>query len=357
MNEQASQSKGTSTCAYRQKEIMRRRFSGRALVAMTLLTLSMTACNATGADSQTQADTVDSVADLKIGFTQLTLNAPYYVAMNKEAERLAGEQGFTLNLVNANNDAGAQIKQIEDLVAKGVNVLIVNPVEPETERAAIQAVSAKVPVIFIDNHVPDAGEVTAVASDNLTIATKAGALAAARIGDGKTIKMAILKGPATDTVVGPARREGFLKGLQEGGVKVEIVAEADANYTQEQAVGAAEDMLTAHPDIDLIYGYNDSMALGALTTLQSGRNTHVLVAGIDGQKEALAAIKDGGCSGQYVATGLNSPTLAAQAAVKLAVEVGTGKKTKEDVPPITYTAADGIDCNNVDQFYRADSTF
>lgn len=99
------------------------------------------------------------------------------------------------------------------------------------------------------------------------------------------------------------------------------------------------------------------MALGALKTLKTKNNKTVLLSGVDGQKEALAAIKDGGCSGQYVSTGLNSPLIAAKDAVEIAVKVATGSAQPASFPKVKYTQAVGIGCKNVNEFYHADSVF
>ena len=58
-------------------------------------------------------------------------------------------------------------------------------------------------------------------------------------------------------------------------------------------------MLAGNPDIDLILGLNDSMALGAYNVVNGKdqyKNVYV-AASADGQKEALALIKQGGCDG------------------------------------------------------------
>lgn len=297
-----------------------------------------------------------NVKSLKIGFAQRTANAPYYVAMQKKAEQLAADQGFTLLFQSANGDPVAQIDQVNTLISQGVDALIVNAVSSGTEKQQMTAAAGKKPLLFIDTSIPGVG-FTSVQSDNEKIGHDSGMLMAKRIGTGKSVKVAILNGGPTDVDVGPARRNGFLSGLKDGGVTATIVGDTEADYAQDKAVQATEDMLTAHPDIDVVFGYNDAMALGALSVLKTKNNSHVLVAGVDGQKEALAAIKSGGCSGQYVSTGLNSPSLATVAAVQAAIDVATGAKKTTDYPKTSYTTAAGIDCDNVNQYYNANSVF
>lgn len=323
--------------------------AGLALVVTTA------ACSTTGGETNAPAGEAQEVGDITIGFAQRTSDAPYYVAMQREAERLAEEEGFDLRFQSAGGDPVAQLDQVQTLLSQGVDALIVNAVSAETERTQLQQAAEQVPLLFIDTSIEGVG-FTAVQSDNVTIGREAGLLTAERLGSGTTIQLAILNGGPADEAVGPARREGFLAGLEEGGIEYEIAGEATANYTQEEAVARTEDLLASNADIDLIFGYNDAMALGALTTLRNQNNSDVLVAGIDGQKEALAEISEG-CESQYVATGLNSPALAARQAVEAAIAVATGEAEPDSFDEISYTEAVGIGCENVEEYYDPESDF
>jgi ribose transport system substrate-binding protein len=171
--------------------------------------------------------------------------------------------------------------------------------------------------------------------------------------------MVILTGPATDEFVGPNRRQGFLDGLKEGGLQFDIKAEQAGDYAQDKGQVAAENMLAGNPDVDLILGLNDSMALGAYNVVNGKdqyKNVYV-AASADGQKEALALIKQGGCDGRYISTGLNSPSLAAEEALKISVDVATGKKKPSDYPKESFTKAVGIGCDNIDEYYDPNSVF
>jgi len=82
-----------------------------------------------------------------------------------------------------------------------------------------------------------------------------------------------------------------------------------------------------------------------------------VAAAADGQKEALALIKEGGCEGRYISTGLNSPSLAAEDALKIAVAVATGAKQPSDYPKESFTKAVGIGCDNINEYYDPKSIF
>jgi ribose transport system substrate-binding protein len=295
-----------------------------------------------------------------VGFAQQQLQAPYFAAMQVQAQQIAKDKGFKLLFQAANKDPAIQLNQMQAMMAQGANVLVVNATSVKGQKQMMTQVASKIPVIYIDTSVPGTGT-TSVQSDNLTIGRESGKITAQRFKDmGKTsIKMVILTGPATDEFVGPNRRQGFLNGLKEGGMPFEILAEQPGDYAQDIGQVAAENMLAAHPDVDLVMGLNDSMTLGAYNVINGKdkyKNVYVAAAA-DGQREALALIKQGGCSGKYMSTGLNSPSLAAEEALQIAVDIATGKKKPADYKPESFTKAVGIGCKNIDDYYDPNSVF
>ena len=301
-----------------------------------------------------------NVSNVVVGFAQQQLQAPYFAAMEVQAEQIAKQKGFTLLFQAANKDPAIQMNQMQAMMAQGANVLVVNATSVKGQKEMMTQIASKIPVIYIDTSVPGTGA-TAVQSDNLTIGRESGKITAKRFLDmgKKSIKMVILTGPATDEFVGPARRKGFLDGLKEGGLKYEIKAEQPGDYAQDKGQVAAENMLAGNPDVDLVAGLNDSMVLGAYNVVKGNpryKNVY-LAAAADGQKEGLALIKSGGCKGRYISTGLNSPSLAAKEALKIAVDISTGAKKPADYPPETFTKAVGIGCKNIDQYYDPNSVF
>jgi ribose transport system substrate-binding protein len=300
------------------------------------------------------------VEDVIVGFAQQQLQAPYFAAMQVQAQEIADEQGFEVLIQAANKDPVIQMNQMQAMMAEGADVMIVNATSVKGQKETMTQIASKIPVIYIDTSVPGTG-MTSVQSDNLTIGRESGKITAQRFLDmGKTsIKMVVLTGPATDENVGPNRRQGFLDGLKEGGLAFEIMAEQAGDYAQDKGQVAAENMLAGNPDIDLILGLNDSMALGAYNVVnrKSQYENVYIAASADGQKEALALIKQGGCDGRYISTGLNSPSLATEEAMKIAIEVATGEKKPSDYPPESFTKAVGIGCDNIDEYYDPSSIF
>ena len=327
-------------------------------VAAAAMLFSLTACGTVGGAGSSEDTAAESkdVKELTIGFLQRQLDAPYYSAMQSMAEDLAEKEGFKLLFQNASGDPVTQLDQAQTMLSQGADVIVVNAISPETEKEQLAQIADQVPLLFIDTGIPDVG-VTSVSSDNEAVGSLSGELAAKRFTSGDKISIGVLNGGPNDVIVGPARQQGFLDGLTKAGVTFDIVAETGADYAQDKAVPATESMLAANPDIDLILGLNDSMALGALTVLADQGNTTTLVAAsADGQKQAFEQIMKG-CDSQYVSTGLNSPSLATERAFEIAIQLGTGEKSASDFEPNEYTKAAGIDCDNVSDYYDADSVF
>src|SRR3954454_5412513 len=334
--------------------------SGAAATSILLLT----ACGqiypskqpATGPANGVQAN----VSNVVVGFAQQQLQAPYFAAMEVQAEQIAKDKGFSLLFQAANKDPAIQMNQMQAMMAQGANVLVVNATSVKGQKEMMTQIASKIPVIYIDTSVPGTGA-TAVQSDNLTIGRESGKITAKRFLDmgKKSISMVILTGPATDEFVGPNRRQGFLDGLKEGGLQYAIKAEQSGDYAQDKGQVAAENMLAGNPDTDLVLGLNDSMALGAYNVIKGKdkyKNVYV-AASADGQKEALALIKQGGCEGRYISTGLNSPSLAAEEAIKISIAVATGAKKPSDYPKESFTKAVGIGCDNINEYYDPKSIF
>jgi ribose transport system substrate-binding protein len=335
-----------------------------AVTSGTALLVAMSACGQiypSSVPAQGPAGGVKTdVHQVVVGFAQQQLQAPYFAAMQVRAEQIAHEQGFKLLFQSANKDPAIQYNQMQAMMAQGANVMIMNATSVKGQKQMMLQIASKIPVIYIDTSVPDTGT-TSVQSDNLTIGRESGEITAKRFLDmGKSnIKVVILTGPATDEFVGPNRRQGFLDGLKKGGVTYDIKAEQTGDYAQDIGQVAAENMLAANPDTDLVIGLNDSMALGAYNVINGKdryKNVYVAAAA-DGQKKGEALIKQGGCTGKYISTGLNSPSLAAEEALQIAVDIATGKKKPSDYPPQSFTKAVGIGCENIDQYYDPNSVF
>jgi len=299
-------------------------------------------------------------ADCMIGISMKTLNAPYFAAQEAAAKDQAAKAGCQVATADAQNDMGKQIGDVEDMVSKGVNLLIINAADPQGLVPAINAAAAAgVKVVAIDSTVdPKAKYITLIQSSNDQNGFQVGQWLAQSTA-GKDLKIALLSGEKGN-VVGQERRLGVFRGLVEGqlvnGGKVgfAVVGQGWGGWTHEGGLKAMEDLLVAHPDINVVLGENDSMVLGARKALEAAGklNDVLLVAAADGQKEALQLIQEG----QYGATGLNDPALIARTAVDVGMKALDGS-LPADFPKTDLTTPDAITKDNVAKYYRPDAVF
>ena len=303
---------------------------------------------------------VTFLAFTSVGISMFTLTAPYYAAQQQAAQDEAKKAGCTVSSSDGQNNMSKQIGDVEDMVSKGVNLLVINPRDPEGFVPAVNAAAkAGVKVVVIDSGLnPKANYVTLVQSSNDRNGFLVGQWIAKKM-QGKPMKIALLSGDKGN-VVGQERRLGVICGIMEGQLVndgkagFEIVAQGWGGWNNDGGLKAMEDILTAHPDVNVVLGENDSMVLGARKALEAAGkvNDVLLVAAADGQKEALQMIKDG----KYGATGLNDPDLVGRTAITVGIQALEGK-LPADIPRLDYTTPAVITKDNVDKFMKANAVF
>lgn len=298
-------------------------------------------------------------ADCKVGVAMYTLSAPYFAAQVAAAVDQAKKAGCTVKTADGQNDMGKQIADVEDMVASGVNLLILNPRDPEGLVPAADAATAKgVKVVVMDSSLdPKAKIITQVRSSNDQNGYLVGQWLAKKM-EGKPMKIVLLSGDKGNEV-GRDRRLGVFRGVVEGQLVNEgkagfqVLGQGWGGWSEDGGLAAMEDQLTAHPDVNVVVGENDSMVLGAMRALKAAGKGDVLVlAAADAQKEALALIKEG----KYGATGLNDPDLVARTAVDIGLKALNGT-LPADFPKLDLTTPAVITKDNVGKYYRPNAVF
>lgn len=294
-----------------------------------------------------------------VGISMYTLGAPYFAAQEVAAREAAEAAGCSVRSADGQNDMVKQIADVEDMVASGVNVLIINPRDALGLIPAVNAATAQgVHVVAMDSMLDPSGDyITNVSASNGDNGKLVGEWLAKKT-EGKPLKIALLSG-SQGNVVGQARRLGVITGLMDalltnyGHANVEIVGQGWGNWATEGGLSAMEDLLTAHPDINVVLGENDSMVIGAREALKAANRLDgvLLVAAADGQKEAYQLIKDG----EYGATGLNDPAALAKKAIEIGVDALNGKE--QNLTKFTFTDPAAVTRENVDKYYNPDSLF
>jgi ribose transport system substrate-binding protein len=288
-----------------------------------------------------------------LGFSHVAMNCPYYLAMDKAAKEAAAKRGADIIVLNAEEDISKQIADIESLLVKGVDGLIVNSTtEYGTMPVIKKAQSMGVPVIAIDR--PLYGDYLAyVGIDQWKAGELTGELIATKLLPNGGNIVLIIGDPGCPASIG--RGNGALNILNkpENKGKYNILATYKASYNQMLGMQKMEEAIAAFGNkIDLVYCANDSMALGALAALQEAGMTNVQVCGIDGQKEAYQEILKGG---QYKSTVINNSWEITWKAIDVLMdylEKGTEPKEKNVITGTILVTAE-----NVKQYYDPNSVF
>lgn len=240
--------------------------------------------------------------DLKgavVGFSQSEPDTAAFRAAETASIRSAAKEAGVKDLLvtNANGELPKQIADIQDLLNRGAQFLIVAPVNSDGLDPALAAARAKgVPVLTIDRKVTNTScrdYVAFIGSDFYEQGKRAAdAMAKATGGNGK---VAILLGSSGNNVT-DNRNAGFKDQVKAAHPGLQVVAEQTANFARDEGQAVAEQLLQSNPDITAIYAHNDEMGLGAVTAVQAAGKQpgkDVRIVSIDGTRNAVQAIVDG----------------------------------------------------------------
>src|SRR6056297_1732986 len=231
----------------------------------------------------------------KIGLSVSTLNNPFFVELKNGAEEKAADLGVEITVVDARDNAAKQLNDIQDLIQRKVDLLIINPTDSDAIVTAIEdANNAGIPVITVDRGANGGEVLVHIASDNVAGGAMAAAFLAEQINfNGKVVELVGIPG----TSAARDRGKGFETKLKDY-PDIELVAKQSANFNRAEGLKVMENILQAHPDIDAVFAQNDGMALGAVEALRAaGKLDEVVVVGFDAIDDAVKAVEKGEMAG------------------------------------------------------------
>ncbi|WNX85918.1 sugar ABC transporter substrate-binding protein [Agathobaculum sp. NTUH-O15-33] len=269
-------------------------------------------------------------------------DADTFCAIRKDAliEKVdASGKPFELQCADAMGDSTKQLGDADTFIAAGVDVLIINPIDSDAVVPAVQSANAAGIPVVLAGVKATAGDYIYVGSRDYEAGHMQGEFMAKSLPqNAKVLYLAGTSG-AQHSV---ERHDGFLDALEEAGRgDVEILAELDGNYEMAKGMQFTEDWIQKYDRFDAIVAANDSMALGAVEALKgANRLAGVQVTGIDGLKEAYAAIQ----AGEMVQTILQNAPGQAEAAYDVAMRLKNGENVDSEVlVPFESVTADNVD--------------
>jgi ABC-type sugar transport system substrate-binding protein len=301
-----------------------------AILALALaLPLSLSACDSSTPDTKGSVLKVGLITKFPVDFYDTMVDAvKKYDADHADVEVVYG-QG------KSGTDDEGEIAIIENMIVQGVKAIAITPTSPNVKAALDKAVAAGIKVVLIDNDIPGwTGKSSLVATDNLAGGKLAGSWLAGKIPAGS--KIGILQGrlgnPSLDD-----RVKGFKETL---GSKATVVAEPATDCDQTKGLNAAQDLLTAHPDVVAIYGACGPPITGALQAIKSAgkKPGDIVVVGFDASPDEVKAITAGDQAASVAqfpakmgSLGIETAVAAARGeTVQATVDTGTEMVTKDN---------------------------
>lgn len=249
---------------------MRRTVTTLAAAAAVLLGLA--ACGSaddSGGGSGGSGGSSGGTDGLTIGLVMLQ-GDQYYEVLQKGLEAAVKADGGTVIAANSNNDPGAEAAAVQNMLQRQVDAILMQPVSSSGSLATMKSVTAaNVPLICYGNCTDQALDPTVVKgvvqSDNTALGTATGKAAAdyikSKLGGAATIGVLNCDAAAETCKL---RKAGFKKALADAGVKATYAADQEG-YLADKATSVATNMLSANPDINLLWAANEGGTVGEVT--------------------------------------------------------------------------------------------
>lgn len=233
---------------------------------------------------------------IHIGFSQAMTNDDWRRSMNNSMKLQASmNPEIDLQIKDANYDVLTQIKQIDELIADSVDVLIVSPIQSKPITAVVKkAIKAGIPVLVVDRKTEGQQYTAYVGADNIEIGRNAAKeIIASNYND--SIRIIEIKGLAGSS---PAeeRAIGFQQVLDQF-KKAQIVATIEGDWEKESIQNRLIQLLNDDIIVDYVFAHNDRMAVGAWEVARDlGMENEISFIGVDGlagTNGGIQAVKDG----------------------------------------------------------------
>ena len=290
--------------------------------------------------------------DLKaIGISLGSLGNPFFIALSKGAEFEAKKTNPNVKLLTFgyDYDLGKQVNQIDNFIAAGVDLILLNPGDVKALRPAIEkAQKAGIKVIAVDTNADGAD--AAVTTDNV----QAGLIACQYFveklgGKGNVI---IENGPQVSSVVD--RVTGCKQALGKAPDMKLLSSDQDGKGQRDAGLTVMKSLLTRFPKVDAIFAINDPQALGSELAAKQLNRTDIVITSVDGAPDIETALKDAK-DPMIQGSASQDPYALARRAVDIGVDLLNGKEPEQK---ITLVPSSLVTRENVKDYkgWQADRT-
>ena len=296
-----------------------------SILVLAVLMLSLLAAGAMADDK------------IKIGYDIYFLGNSWSVQLYQEfkydAENLFADK-VDVTYVESEGDISKQIANLEDLIAKGVDVIITTPNDTTALNSTLQeAMDEGIKVILLCAGIDGDAYDTLITVDEVEFGRVGGQWLADQLGGkGKIICLNGISGLSTSELRFEGAKSAFDKYPD-----IEILAVEDANWDYAMGKTVTADLLAAYPEIDGVWSQGGAMTLGAIEAFKAANRDLVPMTGED-NNGLMKAWNESGSEG----IGCAKPTWLARVALENAVKLMNGETVEKDqiYPVQTITTAD-----------------
>jgi len=288
---------------------------------------------------------------VRIGFSSPGADHGWLAAIATNARKAAAKfPDVELSLTDGLNTSAKQMADVEDLLQRGIDVLVMLPHSGEAlTPVAAKVRKAGVPLINLDRRIASEDFYCYIGGDNYGIGVAAARYIGKRLnGQGNVIEIAGLAGIS----VTRDRTKGFRDTLAKEYPGIRVLASQPADFLAEKALTVTENLLQAHPKVDAIYSHDDDMNVGVLQAVKAAkRDKDLFITGAGGSRWAMEQIKKGDSPIQ--ATFLYNPSMAGSAvdlARLVALHRGMQDLWEKEIPREIKLRATTVTRENVDNF-------
>lgn len=297
----------------------------------------------TADDAQTEAPDADTdlLAGKRVAFISAANQFDFFVYIGAKVKQIGEQNGIAVDCFDAALDVSKEADLMTQAILQKYDAIIMGPVDTNALLPSVQeANDAGIPVINYDSFM-DADTYARVGSSNYEMGKNAGEWAVSYLKETKgsvSGKIIVLAYPALETM--NQRIAGFVDVLKEYTdveIQEEIVPTCDAEGGQQ----LVENLLIANQEgtVDMIYGSNAGVVLGASAAVEAASRTDVAIVGIDNEQGELDAISSGTA---FKATVAQDPIKIGEEAMLAAIEAIKGNKSGDIVVPGILVTADNI---------------
>lgn len=274
----------------------------------------------------------------KIGLAVPNLQADFFNQIKLGVEGYAGKLGIDVIVVDAKNDTATQVSQVQDLITQGIDAFIYIPAGAAAAAVPTRLARAEgIPVINVDREPDGEPGDTVIYGENILSAYQVcDHIIGLAGGKGKMVVIHGQKGTTPEV----QRFEGCKMAIDEN-PGVELVAQQwSQQWSPDEGFNIAQNMLQANPDISIIFGQADGLAMGAAKAVEvAGLSDQVIVGGYDGDGAALESLV--ACDTPFIVTATQSTQAMGVLAVNSAIAVANGASVPaRQIPNAVLTTCD-----------------